>query len=93
VVDLDPNKISDLDDHCDIKPIRKDKIDYDFRGMGGRKLNKKAIRNMMERKYQVKVNDVELLLFPTWECTVKEKKSKDTRTVVLDGGLGKEISR
>ena len=93
VVDLDPHKIKDLDDHCEIEPVRKDKIDYDFRGMGGRKLNKKAIENMMERKYPVKVHDVELLLFPTWELTVKEKKSKDTRTVVLDGVLGKEISR
>jgi len=92
VVDLDPHKISDLDDQCEIEPVRKDKIDYDFRGMGGRKLDKKAIRNMMERKYPVKVHDVELLLFPTWECTVKEKKSKDTRTVVLDGVIGKEIS-
>ena len=93
VLDVDPHKISDLDDHCEIEPVRKDKIDYDFRGMGGRKLNKKAIENMMERKYPVKVDDVELLLFPTWECTVKEKKSKITRTVVLDGVLGKEISR
>ena len=93
VVDLDHHKISDLDDQCEIEPVRKDKIDYDFRGMGGRKLDKKAIRNMMERKYPVKVHDVELLLFPTWECTVKGKKSKDTRTVVLDGVLGKELSK
>jgi hypothetical protein len=46
---------------------------------------------MMERKYPVKVKHVELVLFPTWECTVKGKKSKDTRLVVLDGILGKEI--
>ncbi len=45
----------------------------------------KAIENMMERKYPVKVNDVELLLFPTWECTIKGRKGKSVKTVVLDG--------
>ena len=93
VVDVDPHKISDLDDHCKIEPVHKDKIDYDFRRLGGKKLNKKAIENMMERKYPVKVNEVELLLFPTWECTVKGKKGKSVRAVVLDGVYGKEISR
>ena len=93
VVDMDPHRISDLDDHCKIEPVPKDKLDYDFRGIDSKKLDIKAIENMMERKYPVKVNDVELLLFPTWECRVKGKKGKSVRTVVLDGVYGKEISR
>jgi len=92
VVDVDPHKISDLDDHCKIESVHKDKIDYDFRKLGGKKLSIKAIENMMERKYPVKVKDVKLLLFPTWECTIKGKKGKSVRTVVLDGVYGKEIS-
>ncbi len=84
-------KINDLDDHCKIEPMLKDQLDHDFRKIDSKKLDIKTIENMMERKYPVKVQHVELVLFPTWECTVKVKKNKDTRTVVLDGVLGKEI--
>lgn len=91
VVDMDPHRISDVDDHCKIKPVLKDNLDYDFHVMDSNKLDKKVIQNMMERKYPVKVQSVELLLFPTWKCTVKGKKNKDTQTVLLDGVFGKEI--
>ena len=91
VVDLQPHKIRDLDDHCKIESISKVKVDYDFRGLGGKKLNKMVIRNIMERKYPVKVKEVELLLFPTWVCTLADKKNKTSRSIILDGVLGEEI--
>ena len=91
VVDLQPHKIRDLDDHCKIESISKAKVDYDFRGLGGKKLNKMVIRNIMERKYPVKVKEVELLLFPTWVCTLADKNNKTSRSIILDGVLGEEI--
>jgi len=45
----------------------------------------------MERKYPVKVNSIELLLIPTWECTIKKKKGDETRKIVFDGVLGWEV--
>ena len=91
VVDLQPHKIRDLDDYCRIESISKVKVDYDFRGLGGKKLNKMVIRNIMERKYPVKVKEVELLLFPTWVCTLADKNNKTSRSIILDGVLGEEI--
>ena len=91
VVDMDPHRINDLDDHCKIESIHKDKLDYDFSGIDSKTLDKKAIENMMERKYPVKVQHVEQVLFPTWECTIKMKKSDDSRMIILDGIFGKEI--
>jgi len=91
VVDMDPHRINDLDDHCKIESVHKDKLDYDFSGIDSKTLDKKAIENMMERKYPVKVQHVEQVLFPAWECTIKMKKSDDTRMIILDGIFGKEI--
>ena len=91
VLDMDPHEISDLDNHCKIEAISKDEVDFDFRILGGKKLDKKAIKNMMERKYRVEVHKVEMVLVPTWECTIKQKKGKRTRTVTLDGIYGNEM--
>ena len=91
VLDMEPHEISDLDNHCKIETISKDEVDFDFRILGGKKLDKKAIKNMMERKYRVEVHKVEMVLVPTWECTLKQKKGKSTRTVTLDGIYGNEM--
>lgn len=40
VVDGDLHKIEDLDNHCTIVEKDKDDVDFDFRSLGGRKLNK-----------------------------------------------------
>ena len=93
VVDLDPNKISDLDDFCEIESVDKKSLDYDFRGLGRKKIDVKSIRNAMERKYRVEVNDADLLLFPTWECTLRHKKSGDKRKIILDGVTGLEVTK
>jgi len=90
LLDMDPNKIEDLDQHYEIESIPKTEVDFDFRSIG-KKIDEKEIRNNMERKYPVKVNSIELLLIPTWECTIKKKKGDETRKIVFDGVLGWEV--
>ena len=92
VVDADPHKIEDLDNHCTIVEKDKDDVDFDFRSLGGRKLNKIKIKKLMERKYGVVVNNVEMVFFPTWTCTIKHKKESKTRALHLDGVFGNPIN-
>ena len=92
VVDADPHKIEDLDNHCTIVEKDKDDVDFDFRSLGGRKLNKIKIKNPMDRKYGVVVNNVEMVFFPTWTCTIKHKKESKTRALHFDGIFGNPIN-
>jgi len=92
VVEDDPHKILDLDDNCKIETIKKNEIDFDFRKLRSKKLDKKKIYNTMERKYNIKVNDDKILLFPIWKCLVEEKSSSSNRFVYLDGIFGNEIN-
>ncbi len=91
VLDLDPHKISDLDDFCKIESIAKNEIDFDFRKLGGKKLDEKTIKNMMERKYRVRVNKIDIVLFPTWKCSIAKKKGGGIRIINLDGIFGNQI--
>jgi hypothetical protein len=93
VVDEDPHKIVDLDNIGEIESLEKDKIDYDFRRLGGKSINNKKIKALMERKYDVAVHSTNLILFPIWECQIKGKKSKIKRSLLLDGIQGKEIKK
>ena len=92
VVDGDPQKIEDLDNHCTIVEKDKDDVDFDFRSLGGRKLYKIKIKNPMDRKYGVVVNNVEMGFFPTWTCTIKHKKESKTRALHFDGIFGNPIN-
>lgn len=92
VVDSDPHKIQDLDDTCTMKGVPKDKVDYDFRKLGGRKLNAKKITKLMERKYRVEVHEVQMVLFPIWVCTISNKHNSGTRQITLDGVFGNEMA-
>ena len=91
IVDSDPNKIEDLDDHCFMEEKPRNEVDFRFNTLNNRKMNKSAIKRLMERKYNVVVNDVELVLFPVWECTVKERRNKKTHKITLDGIFGNPI--
>ena len=91
VVDKDPHNIVDLDDIGEIKTIEKDKIDYDFRSLGGKIINKRKVKMMMERKYDVEVHKIDLILFPIWDCEIKNKKGSDKRNIILDAVSGKKI--
>ena len=65
--------------------------DFRFGSLDKKKLNKSAIKKLMERKYQAVVNDVDLVLFPVWECTIKEKKKSKSRKILLDAIFGNLI--
>tara|TARA_B100000678_G_scaffold127898_1_gene107098 strand:+ start:82 stop:504 length:423 start_codon:yes stop_codon:yes gene_type:complete len=92
VVDADPHKIEDLDNYCKLEPYDKDDVDFDFRALGGKRLNKKKVKSSLERKYRVTVNNSELVLFPVWECTLKHKNSGKTRMIMIDGIFGNKMS-
>ncbi len=92
VVDKDPNDILDLDNFCTFESVNKKDIDFDFRSLGGKKLNKVKIKNVMERKYRVRVISSCMVLFPSWLCRLEAKKDKKKhRFVCLDGIFGNVI--
>mgnify|MGYP001215150454 CR=1 FL=1 len=91
IVHSDPNKIEDLDDHCVMEESPRIEVDFRFGALDKKKLNKSAIKKLMERKYQSEVNDVELVLFPVYECTIKDKKKNKSRKIFLDAIFGNPI--
>ena len=91
VVDVDPHKIKDLDDVCIMEPHDKSEIHFDFRSTGGTRIDHKKIKHLMERKFNVRVEHTEMVLFPVWTCTIKNKKSSKTRQVSLDAIFGNRI--
>jgi hypothetical protein len=91
IVHSDPNKIEDIDDHCVMEESPRVEVDFRFGTLDKKKLNKSAIKKLMERKYQSVVNDVELVLFPVYECTIKEKKKNKSRKIFLDAIFGNLI--
>ena len=92
VIDSDPHKIEDIDNYCIVEKFTKDEIDFDFRGLGGKKVNKKKVKSSLERKYRVNVRDSELILFPIWQCTLKNKKTNKKRELTLDSVFGNEMT-
>ncbi len=91
VVDSDPHKIEDIDNYCNVETYEKDDIDFDFRTIGRKKINRKKVKSSLERKYRVNVRNSELILFPIWECTLKNKKTKKIRKLLLDSIFGNEM--
>ena len=47
VVNNDPHKINDLDNYCTLFYKGRDEVDFDFRSLGGRKINKYKIAKTM----------------------------------------------
>jgi len=84
VVDIDPNKIEDLDDICSINHTPEDDIDFDIKKLG-KELNFKEVKQNMERKYKVKVSKAELVLYPIWKCTIENKNNNKMRELKIDG--------
>jgi len=91
VVDIDPHKIKDLDDVCTLEAHDKSEIHFDFRSTGGTKIDHKKIKHLMERKFNVRVEHTEMVLFPVWICTIKNKKTSKTRQIALDAIFGNQI--
>ena len=92
VVDIDPHKIKDLDDVCKLETQNKSDIHFDFRSIGGTKIDQREIKHLMERKFNVRVENAELVLFPVWYCTLKNKKSGKSRQITLDAIFGNLIT-
>jgi len=92
VIDSDPHKIEDIDNYCIVEKFTKEEIDFDFRALGGKKVNKRKVKSSLERKYRVNVRDSELILFPIWECTLRNKKTNKKRELIIDSVFGNEIT-
>jgi hypothetical protein len=91
VVDRDPHKITDLDNYCEFETADAADIGFDIKTIDPKKADAVEIRNLIERKYPVSVQDIEIVLLPVWDCVLKEKKSGSTRSIRLDALLGREI--
>jgi len=91
VVDIDPHKIKDLDDVCQLETQNKSDIHFDFRSIGGTKIDQREIKHLMERKFNVRVEHAELVLFPIWSCTLKNEKTAKSRQITLDAIFGNQI--
>lgn len=92
LIDMDPNKIDDLDENCEFEVKSKSEVDFDFRKLG-KKIDKKEIKNLLERKYRVEVSEVELLLLPAWICNIMDKKTGEERILNIDGIFGNIFER
>ena len=90
VIDVDPDKIKDLDDICEITAKSKKELDFDKRKLG-KKMDLLEIKHNMERKYKVNVLKAELVLFPIWICKIENKKNSKKRELCIDGIFSNEI--
>jgi hypothetical protein len=88
IIDKNPQDIKDIDDYCTSNYQDKSDIDFDFRSLGGLKIDQKKIKRDMERKYKVCVNFSEIILFPIWNITIKDKKKNTSRIITVDGIMG-----
>jgi len=91
VLDVDPNKIIDLDNKCEIIEIDRNEFKFDKRILGNKRLNQNKIKSHMERKFRVKVVSSRLILLPYWECNIINQKTKVNRYLNIDGVFGSEI--
>ncbi|MBI87125.1 MAG: hypothetical protein CMG63_03485 [Candidatus Marinimicrobia bacterium] len=92
VIDMDPHKIEDIDNHCRLDTKDKSEVHFDFRSIGSSKVDHKKIKHLMERKFKVRVMESELILFPTWRCTFTNKKNNNKREIKIDAIFGKPIA-
>ena len=56
-----------------------------------KKIVKKEIKNMMEKKFPVEINDVNMILFPIWKCKIIAKKGDKSRSLNIDAIFGNVI--
>ena len=90
VIDIDPDKIIDLDNICEIKAKSGKELDFDKRKLG-KKMDFTSIKQSMERKYKVNVLKAVLVLFPIWICKIENKKNSKKRELCIDGIFSNEI--
>ena len=53
--------------------------------------NESKVRRKLETTFGRKPDQVQKLLFPVWEFTIKEKELKQRRTLFMDAVFGREV--
>jgi hypothetical protein len=84
---MEPHKIEDIDGLILPAAKSKSEIDYDFRKLG-KKISPEEVRKLLERKYDVEVEEVELLLYPVWHCRIQHKETGSIRLLTIDAVMG-----
>ncbi|MDA3942217.1 MAG: DUF853 family protein [Bacteroidetes bacterium] len=87
LIEMDPHKIDDLDGLIMPTLKTRSELDYDFRKLG-KKLDVKEVKQLLERKYDVEVNEVSLLLYPVWHCRILHKTNSQVRHLTIDAVMG-----
>ncbi|MBU1370769.1 MAG: DUF853 family protein [Bacteroidetes bacterium] len=87
LIEMDPHKIDDLDGLIMPTLKTRSELDYDFRKLG-KKLDVKEVKQLLERKYDVEVNEVSLLLYPVWHCRIQHKTNSQVRHLTIDAVMG-----
>jgi hypothetical protein len=87
LIDMDPHKIDDLDGLIFPQTKKRDEVEYDFRKLGKR-IDITEVKTLLERKYDVEVQEVDLLLYPVWHCIVQHKQSGTMRELTVDAVMG-----
>lgn len=87
LIEMNPNKIEDIDGLILPSTKNRSEIDYDFRKLG-KKISPEEVRKLLERKYDVEVNEVELLLYPVWHCRIQHKETGSIRLLTIDAVMG-----
>lgn len=87
LIEMNPDKIDDIDGLIMPTAKSRSEIDYDFRKLG-KKVSAEEVRKLLERKYDVEVNEVELLLYPVWNCRIQHKQTGNIRLLTIDAVMG-----
>lgn len=87
LIDMDPHKIDDLDGLIFPKSMKRSEVDYDFRKLG-KKISLTDVKSVVERKYDVEVQEVDLLLYPVWHCCIIHKQTGAKRNLTIDAVMG-----
>ena len=87
IIEMNPDKIEDIDGLIFPAVKSRAEIDYDFRKLG-KKVSAEEIKKLLERKYDVEVNEVELLLYPVWHCRIQHKETGNIRLLTIDAVMG-----
>jgi hypothetical protein len=87
LIDMDPHKIDDLDGLIFPQPKKRDEVEYDFRKLGKR-IDVAEVKTMLERKYDVEVQEVDVMLYPVWHCMIQHKQNGTKRQLTVDAVMG-----
>jgi len=87
LIDMDPHKIDDLDGLIFPQTKKRSEVEYDFRKLGKR-IDIADVKTLLERKYDVEVKDVGLMLYPVWHCVIQDKQNGTMRALTVDAVMG-----